>query len=755
MAEESSVLVRMRLIGAAVMARDTKAVSRALGEMERTTGRSGRSFGGLGRESAAASAGLSRLHSTVGSVANGMASVESGGRRVVGVLGMVAGVASAAAAATGASYNAMQDRQRVAFTAMLGSAAKAESVMARISKLAAESPSLDPGNAGQAVQRMIAYGLSVDQAFKATERIGDSAAASGKSVEEAMGPAALAIGQIQSKGKLSAEELNQLAESVAVGRKSVARELGMSGQEFDDALRQGAIGAEEGLSAIFAAMQKTSGGAAKLMADTTAGEFDRFKEVLASGAGALTRPFYDALGNLAGGLADRLVDDQGRLLVDLEGLGKRIFGAVASAAAGVASVVQRIDWDAVLGAARTAIDWISARAPAVVAAIGEFAARVPGIAAGAADAVSQVVDALRPAMPFVQNVVLPLLKGVAIGVIGGVVAAFKVAVPVIKVLATALGWIGEKAKPLRPLIEGVGVVLGFLFGGVVLRGIAAVGKTIGAVGGAVGVFGRVLSVAARMGAVPIRFLQKVAGGAGRAFGLFGRAARGVGRALFAQIAKLRRFVAFMKVGFLERVSRIAVNVAWRFARGIAAMPGAARRIGSAVVRGIGRSLGTLPGRAWKWISGLARSLGGGRVITAVTNAARRIGKAIIDAIVTAIKAAPGAVAEAIKSVVPGPVQDAVGLAGNAASKLNPKNWFAGGGLINTPMAVVGERGPELIRAPLGSRVYPAGQSRQMMRAGAAMAGGGEVLTANLTVYLDSHVVHRGVHQVERQKLERR
>ena len=40
--------------------------------------------------------------------------------------------------------------------------------------------------------------------------------------------------------------------------------------------------------------------------------------------------------------------------------------------------------------------------------------------------------------------------------------------------------------------------------------------------------------------------------------------------------------------------------------------------------------------------------------------------------------------------------------------------FAGGGTASGGMNLVGEKGPELVRLPAGSRVYPTGQSKRMM-----------------------------------------
>ncbi|HAM39880.1 MAG TPA: hypothetical protein DCP69_00705 [Candidatus Omnitrophica bacterium] len=49
-----------------------------------------------------------------------------------------------------------------------------------------------------------------------------------------------------------------------------------------------------------------------------------------------------------------------------------------------------------------------------------------------------------------------------------------------------------------------------------------------------------------------------------------------------------------------------------------------------------------------------------------------------------------------------------------------------GGITSTPFQVVGERGPELAALPMGSRVFPAGQTRQML------GGGGVTIINNIS-----------------------
>jgi phage-related protein len=164
-------------------------------------------------------------------------------------------------------------------------------------------------------------------------------------------------------------------------------------------------------------------------------------------------------------------------------------------------------------------------------------------------------------MPFIQNIVLPLLKGIAIGVLGSVVGAFKVLIPIITVVARVLGWIGTKAAPLRGIIEKIGIVIGVIFGPAILRAISLLGR-LG------GVF-KVVALAAKLAGAPIRLLGAIFGGviriAGRLFGVLGRVAGIAGR---AASALLRPFT-----GIVDDFLTFGKNVVTAIANGIKSAPG--------------------------------------------------------------------------------------------------------------------------------------------------------------------------------------
>jgi 3D (Asp-Asp-Asp) domain-containing protein len=252
------------------------------------------------------------------------------------------------------------------------------------------------------------------------------------------------------------------------------------------------------------------------------------------------------------------------------------------------------------------------------------------IGAGAVKYGGQLLAAFKPAQPFFQNVLLPLVKGVAIGVLGGLT----VVIPVIKILATVLGAVGKVAAPLKGVLELLGKVIGFIFAGAILKGVAAVLKIASEI--------PKLGVVFKLLKVPIDLARA-------AFGLFGQVAERIGGVL----GKLGG-VAGKVGGFFEKIPGAVGEVA-------GGVVSAAGKIVTAAGKGIGRLPGTLAAVAIR--AGSALISGIDEIAGKVLGAFGDLGTKIVEAIVEAIKGAPNAIVEALTSIVPGWAKSALGAIG--------------------------------------------------------------------------------------------
>ena len=158
---------------------------------------------------------------------------------------------------------------QIGFSTLLGDSA-GQQMMDDLDKFAKESP-FTTGDVIQNTQKMLAMGWDAETIIDDMRTIGDAAAATGKGTQ-GLDQITLALAQIQTKGKVSAEELNQLAEAGISAKRYLAEGLGYGGDDAGLAklykdLENGSVYAQEGLAAILQGMKEFEG-----MMDATANE---------------------------------------------------------------------------------------------------------------------------------------------------------------------------------------------------------------------------------------------------------------------------------------------------------------------------------------------------------------------------------------------------------------------------------------------------------------------------------------------------
>lgn len=158
---------------------------------------------------------------------------------------------------------------KIGFSTLLGEK-KGQKMMNNLDKFAEKTPFKTSNTIAQA-QKLVAMGWDAKDIVKDMYTIGDAAAATGKG-DEGLQRIALALSQIKSKGKLSTEELNQLAEAGISAKRYIAEGLGYgSGDKalakMSKDLEDGKIMANEAITAILKGMKEYKG-----MMDKTANE---------------------------------------------------------------------------------------------------------------------------------------------------------------------------------------------------------------------------------------------------------------------------------------------------------------------------------------------------------------------------------------------------------------------------------------------------------------------------------------------------
>lgn len=165
---------------------------------------------------------------------------------------------------------------QLAFGTMLGSGEKAKGFLDQLQQFAASTPFEFP-ELVDAAKRMMAMGFESDQVLPTLRSIGDAAAALGGGAQFIDG-VTTALGQMQAKGKVSAEEMNQLAERGVPAWQMLSDKIGVSIPEAMKLAENGAIAASTAIPAILEGMNQKFGGQMETASQTLTGVWSNFKD---------------------------------------------------------------------------------------------------------------------------------------------------------------------------------------------------------------------------------------------------------------------------------------------------------------------------------------------------------------------------------------------------------------------------------------------------------------------------------------------
>ncbi|CQR75058.1 hypothetical protein SOV_35640 [Sporomusa ovata DSM 2662] len=193
---------------------------------------------------------------------------------------------AAAAAAMGvlglASIKMAGDMQanKRAFATLIGDSGQAEKFLGDLAKFAAQTPFELPGLVNSS-KKLLAFGFAAQDIIPMMAAIGDAAAMLGIG-QEGIDRMTLAIGQMQAKGKVSGEEMLQLAEAGVPAWKFLADAIGTDIPTAMKMAEQGAINSTTGINAVLMGMQSRFKGGMEGLSQEIPGLFSTIKDNVSS-----------------------------------------------------------------------------------------------------------------------------------------------------------------------------------------------------------------------------------------------------------------------------------------------------------------------------------------------------------------------------------------------------------------------------------------------------------------------------------------
>lgn len=335
-----------------------------------------------------------------------------GGSLTAGVTLPLAGAAAGVGAFALKTASSAETAQ-MGFETMLGSAEAAESMMADLAEFARTTP-FELAGLQQSAKQLMAYGFAAEDVIPMLRNVGDATAALGTG-QEGINQVTRALGQMQAKGKVSAEEMLQLTEAGIPAWEFLAEAIGTDTAGAMDAVSRGAVDATTGVKALTDGMGREFGGLMEKQAKTIPGIMSNIADSIQQPLMALKdTAAYDDLADALSEVAEAAGPFVESLMPHMEN-GLR---AVAGVVKGAADALERFssmsyrDQEALLKLAAAA----AAAGPALKL-VGSGLSLAGGAAKGAAKLID-VGESAMAKMSAAAKGAVPTLKGLAAGTEG-------------------------------------------------------------------------------------------------------------------------------------------------------------------------------------------------------------------------------------------------------------------------------------------------------------------------------------------------
>lgn len=213
---------------------------------------------------------------------------------VISGIGAVAGAGLGAVAVAGVKMNSTLEQSEAKWTTLLKSSQKAEKQMAWMMDYAKQTP-FDYEGIDATATALMGMGMSLEDVNKWLPTLGDASAVLGGGAETVEG-LGRALGQMNAKGRVSAEEMQQLAERGVNAWQMLADGMGLPQAEVRKLSEEGKILAEDALPHIYEGMQKAFGGGTANLMQSTVGQAMEAGEQFSYLSGVLTSGAYNWFG---------------------------------------------------------------------------------------------------------------------------------------------------------------------------------------------------------------------------------------------------------------------------------------------------------------------------------------------------------------------------------------------------------------------------------------------------------------------------
>ena len=387
----------------------------------------------VGYDGADAERGLKNLGEHAGKAGGFLSNAASSMVGFIGA-GVVMPAIGSAASFVGSSMFGLSSKLEMAqngFTNMLGSSEAAKAHLEELKAFAANSPFEFP-DVQAASQKLLAMGISAGEVVPTLSSVGNAVAAMGGGKEQ-IDRVTTAIGQMNAKGKVSAEEMGQLAESGLPAWDMLATSLGKSTAETQKLVSEGKVASSEFLTAFNTEVPKRFGDSMAQQAQTLPGLMSTLKDTVSMGLAGMAGPLTENLKQALTGLSTSL----GPLMAALGSAFGPLLGSVGETINMLAQMLTPIltGLAPILGETASILsDALGTALQAIVPVLGQMLLALAPILPMIATLAATIVESLSPVVGALGAALVPVIQAL----VQGLKPVFDALTPIIPTLVAAL-----------------------------------------------------------------------------------------------------------------------------------------------------------------------------------------------------------------------------------------------------------------------------------------------------------------------------
>lgn len=236
---------------------------------------------------------MNRVESRLGKLGGVAGKAGKAGAVALGAVATALGAVATAVGVTGVQYNALKEQSKIAWSSILGDEEEAIKTLERLQEMGKKTP-FEFGELDKSAKLLEMAGFHGEELFGAMTKVGDAVSAIGGNGETLNG-ISMAIFQMMTKGKISAEEMNQMAERGIPAWQLVADAMGLSTKEVMKMSENGKLMAKDVVPMLVDGMGNKFAGAMEKQSKTFNGRMSTMKDSVKMLSGELAKPMFDGI----------------------------------------------------------------------------------------------------------------------------------------------------------------------------------------------------------------------------------------------------------------------------------------------------------------------------------------------------------------------------------------------------------------------------------------------------------------------------